>query len=120
MPESDPISSGLYCGLPTLSCDNFNEWKIQVTVYLTGVADHVCVISRRPNALGVISDPRRPLDVAKAAKWDASERMALGVIMSTVAKLHNEIILLHCEANRPIYQLWTKIGRMHQSHDGSL
>ena len=30
------------------------------------------------------------------------------------------IILLHCEANRPVYQLWTKIGRMHQSRDGSL
>ena len=43
-------------------------------------------------------DPVRPADAAEAAKWDASERMALGVIMSTALKLHDEMTLLHCEA----------------------
>src|SRR6267154_4790875 len=72
MSDSESTTSGLYRGLPVLSCENFNEWKIQVNAYLTGVADHVRVISRRPNvATGVISDPVRPTVVAEAAKWDA-------------------------------------------------
>ena len=57
--------------------------KIQVIAYLTEVADHVRVISHCPNMFGVISDPRRAVNATEAARWDALERMVLGVIMFT-------------------------------------
>ena len=40
--------------------------------------------------------------------------------MSTASKIHDEIILTHCEANRPVFELWMRICGMHQSRDGSL
>src|SRR6266853_4128080 len=46
--------------------------------------------------------------------------MALGVIMSTASKLHTEILLRHCDSGRPVFELWEKIGSMHQSRDASL
>ena len=114
MPKSNPAASGIYHGLPTLSHDNFNEWKIQVIMYLTSVADHVWVILHHPNALSVVSNPRHPVNATEAAEWDMLECMAFGVIISTASKLHDKIILLHCDANRPIYKLWVKICSMHQ------
>jgi hypothetical protein len=75
--DSDSVASGLYRGLPVLSRDNFNDWKIQVIAYLTGVADHARVISRRPGPSGTFLDPKRPTaDDAVIEKWDASERQA--------------------------------------------
>ena len=89
-------------------------------VYLTSVANYVRVIARRPNAAGVFSLTRCALPRQRRTKWDTSERMVLGVIMSTVPRLHGEMTLLHCEANWPVYRLWTKIASMHQSLDAPL
>src|SRR5258706_5954389 len=120
MSESNSVDSSFYCSLPILSCDNFNDWKIQVIAYLTGIADHVRVISRCPNAAGVVCDLVCPTNAAEAAKWDASECMALGVIMSTASKLHGKIMLQYSEAAGPVFGLWDKISSMHQSRDVSL
>jgi len=67
-----------------------------------------------------MANPTRPTGVTEAGKWDASEREALGIIMSTASKLHREIILKHCANGEPIYKLWTKIYNLHQSRDASL
>ncbi len=120
MSDSDSVSLGLYCSLPVFSRNNFGNWKIQIIAYLTGVTDHVHVISRHPNAASVIVDPAHPTDDTEAAKWDASECMALGVIMSTASKLHGKIILAYCEAATPVFELWEKIGSLHQLHDALL
>jgi len=115
MSDSESTASGLYHGLPVLSHNNFNEWKIQVTAYLTGISDHVRIISHCPNVAGILSDLVCPTVTAEATKWDASECMALSVIMSMASKLHTEIILHHCDSGKPVFKLWEKVGNMHQS-----
>jgi len=92
-PLSESIATSHYCGMPVLLCDNFNEWKIQVIAHLTGIADHICIIACCPDAAGIVTDPAHLFDTAEAARWDASECEALGVIMSTALKLHSELVL---------------------------
>ena len=120
MSDSDSGSSSLYCSLLVLSHNNFNDWKIQIIAYLTVVSNHVHVISCCANRAGIIVNPLHPTNSVKVAKWDVSDCMALGVIMSTVSKLHSEIVLCHCEAARPVFKLWEKISSMHQLHDALL
>ena len=98
-----------YWNIPLLTRSNFPRWEIQVISFLTGAADHVCVIEPCLNTAGAYIDPARPTDAAKQARWDASECEALGVIMCTVSNLHLEVIHHHRKSRQPIYMLWTKI-----------
>ncbi len=79
--------------VPILTRASFPKWENQVISFLTGTADHVRVIERRPGAGNALVDPARPADdpnyatvAAAQAKWDASGREALGVIMCTAVR----------------------------------
>ena len=117
--EPESVVSGHYRGLPVLSRDNFPDWEIQVIAFLTGAADHVRVIERRHGANNTLVDPAAPTDANELTRWNASEREAMGVIMSTACKAHRELILRHRDAGKPVFQLWTKICSLYQSRDAA-
>ena len=66
-------------------------------------------------------DPARPTTPPDAVTlWDASEREAMSVIMTTASRLHRDIILKHRAERGAVFKLWTTICDAHQSRDASL
>ena len=117
------ITRGHHC-LPILMHDNFPDWEIAIISVLTGAADHARVIEPRPDPTdtknNVLINPTRPKSPADdVAKWDASEREAMSVIMTTASKLHRDVILKHRADRAPVFKLWTFICDAHQSRDAS-
>ena len=123
MSDADTVTRGHH-RLPMLTRDNFPDWEIAIISVLTGAADHVRVIEQRPDPNGTkkitLIDPIRPTTpVDDVVKWDASEREAMSVIMTTASKLHRDVILKHRAERQPVYKLWTFICDAHQSRDAS-
>ena len=60
MTATDASDSGQYRNVPVLTRGNFPKWEIQVISFLTGTADHVRIIERRPDPSGTLVAPARP------------------------------------------------------------
>ena len=87
MSESNNVTTSHH-HLPTLTHDNFRDWEVAIISFLTNMADHVCVIEQCLGDKNVLANPKQPTNTDDAMKWDASEREALGIIMSTASRLH--------------------------------
>ncbi len=75
MSDLETVSVGHH-RLPVLSHDNFADWEIVITSFLTGASDHVRVIEQRPDAKNnenSLVDPVRPTTPTDdVAKWGES------------------------------------------------
>ena len=83
-------------GLPILTDENFADWDLQVIAHLTGVQNHVRVITQTRQSDGTLVNPTKPSPAAATAtadekktadeaiaSWEKSERVALGCLMAT-------------------------------------
>jgi len=118
-----PMSSGShtlgsFAHLPMLTKDNYQDWQAAIKAYLTGYR-HVRVITRTCDATtSALVDPVCPMDATELEAWETSEGIAMGVIASTMYKLHGDLVTEH-EGGSPL-TLWKVIESQHLNKDISL
>jgi len=131
--ESTTVARGAHSGLPILTEENFADWDMQITAYLTGSQDHACVITPTRETNGTSQDPIPPTTAdattatteeikaanAEIALWQKSERVVLGCLMATAGKLHRKAILKRWQGGDAVYKLYSKICAYHQQCDAS-
>ena len=116
--SSDSCTLGSFAHLLMLTKDNYQDWQAAVKAYLTRYR-HIRVITRMHDAMtGALVDPVRPMDATELEAWETSEGIAMGVIASTVYKLHGDLVAEH-EGGSPL-ALWKAIESQHLNKDISL
>ena len=95
---------------------NFLKWQVCVQAYLTP-HDHVRVLERTWVAARGWIDPVAPTDPKELEAWHHSERMARGIIVSTVVDLHLELVHKHQQGSP--WVLWLAIEAKHVRQDAS-
>jgi len=126
------IPRAVYTSLPVLTEENFADWDLQIVAHLTGMHDHICVITQTRQSDGMIVNLTKPgpADVAattnekRAAKdviasWERSEQVAFRCIMATAGPLHRELVLKHRKDCSPVYDLYADVCGHHQQNDAS-
>lgn len=103
--------------VPILKKGNYLKWHMCIKAYLTP-HDHVCVIKPIRTGMGMLTEPKAPVDTKELALWAQSECMARGIIMATAWHLHLELIYKH--ANKTLWELWQVVKAKHMKQDASI
>ena len=119
MTATDVTDSDQYRNVPVLTRGNFPKWEIQIMSFLTGTADHVPVIERRPDPSGT----RRSCSPHRGRRANRVGRVrAGGPWCNHVHRIRRppQVVLRHRKSASSVYALWTKISGLHRPADASL
>jgi len=53
------IPCAVYTGLPVLMEENFTDWDLQIVTHLTGMHNHICVITQTRQLDSMIVNPMK-------------------------------------------------------------
>ena len=126
MPATTPVTmptaasvpnSSSCCHIPVLDKHNYQKWRIAIKSYLC-MGMHVRVLKGGVDTNSAVTAPVHPADVDDLAKWQVSEEVVMGIIVTTAMDMHTELV--NQFEDGPLWDLWCAIKHSHVSTDASL